>query len=88
MRFHFSGTLLRFTDYRQDLDIDAPTVDAALKALVVENPALQPVLFDGKGRVRSAHRLFVNGDPIGEADLQKALKPEDTLDIITAIAGG
>jgi molybdopterin converting factor small subunit len=88
MKFHFSGTLLRFTDYRQDLEIDAPTVGAALKALVVASPALQPVLYDGKGRIRTAHRLFVNGDPITEADADKPLAATDTLDIITAIAGG
>lgn len=88
MKFHFSGTLLRFTDYQQDVELDAATVGAALTKLVETTPTLQPVLYDGHGKVRSAHRLFVNGESITDADLGKPLGPNDTLDILTAIAGG
>jgi molybdopterin synthase sulfur carrier subunit len=88
MKVVFSGTLLRFVDYQKEIDLDAPTVAAALSALVDKHPPVRPVLFDGQGRMRSMHRLFLNTEQLWAEDLSREVQCSDCLEIVTAIAGG
>jgi molybdopterin converting factor small subunit len=88
MRFTISGTMLRYTDYQKVVSIDAPTIDQALGALAEKHQALKPVLFDRLGQVRATHRLFMNGQPLERSDTQRAVGPDDAVDILTAVAGG
>jgi molybdopterin converting factor small subunit len=88
MKFVFSGTLLRFTDYQRSLVVEAATVRTALAALVVKCPKLAPVLYDGAGQLRAVHRLFLNGTQLLSDELERPLTPSDELEVLTAIAGG
>jgi len=88
MRIEVSGTLLRFTDYQKEIDLEAATVREAIARLIEAHPAVQPVLFDREGNVRSTHRLFLNGDMLMRDEIDKPLAADDTISIVTAIAGG
>ena len=88
MTFAFSGTLLRFADYRREVAIVAPTLGEALAALAKQMPTLQPVLFDAKGSLRAVHRLFLNGEQLLALEPSRALSADDRVEVLTAIAGG
>jgi adenylyltransferase/sulfurtransferase len=88
MTFKISGVLLRFTDYRDRVEIDAPTVGSALRRLVERYPQLEDVLFEADGSLRFTHRLFLNGDMIDEREVDRPLAADDRVDILTAISGG
>ena len=87
MRFFISGNLLRFSDFRNEIEVFAHTIEASLASLVARCPALEPVLF-GSGRLRQVHRLFLNGAQIEGADLGQPVGIDDEVTILTAIAGG
>jgi molybdopterin converting factor small subunit len=88
MQVRLSGTLLRFVNYDNELTCDARTVGDALRTLVDHHPRLAPVIFDGDGQLRTLHALFLNNEQMSSGDLSRALKDDDVLEIVTAIAGG
>jgi hypothetical protein len=87
MIIRLPGAMLRFAGYQREIKSDAPTAQAAINSLVSKYPALKSPLLDRKGRVRAAHRMFVNGDQINNAG-EVPLGRDDCLEIVTAIAGG
>jgi sulfur-carrier protein len=88
MKFNFSGSMLRFTDYRKQISIEAKTLTEAFENLVKEYPNIKAVIFDREGLVRTTHQLFLNGEQINRDGLNVEIGANDCLDIITAIAGG
>jgi hypothetical protein len=88
MMVRVSGALLRFTDYRRVISVDAPTVEAALVALSGEYRPLGPVLFDREGRVRPTHRIFLNGELLEADELASPAADGDCVDLLLAISGG
>ena len=88
MKFRFSGVLLRFVNYRKEIELEAETLGVALEKLAQECPLLSSVMYDSHGKVRSAHRLFLGGELIRNPDPAMALKGTDRIDVMTAIAGG
>ena len=88
MTFRFSGTLMRFVDFEREREIAAPTVAAALDALVAEFPALRNVLYTASGSLRTTHRLFLNGEQLMPDEIDRPVSKDDTVEILTAIAGG
>ncbi|AJC60460.1 MULTISPECIES: MoaD/ThiS family protein [Streptomyces] len=88
MKIHVSGILRKYVDYRKDLAYDAPTVRAGLEQLCSEYPQLATILFEGNGDISAVHRLFLNGDQLASDTLDAPTTANDTIDIITAIAGG
>jgi molybdopterin converting factor small subunit len=83
-----SGTLLRYTDYRRDIDLDATTVGGAIDALIEAYPALKAILFGRDGRLRATHRIFLNGEQLTASAWTDTVAANDELDIATAVAGG
>ncbi|HYH97232.1 MoaD/ThiS family protein [Hyalangium sp.] len=88
MRFRFSGTLLRFTDFQKEIQVQAPTLGEALVHLVSQHERLKPVLLDNNERLRGIHRLFLNGEQLLEVQPQQPLADGDCLEFVTAVAGG
>jgi molybdopterin converting factor small subunit len=88
MKLQLSGTLKRFAGYNDTLEVEGRTVRAALQHLATVHPALKPVLFDGEGQVRQLHRLFLNAELLRTTQLDDEVDERDTLEIVTAIAGG
>ena len=88
MMVRVNGALLRFTDYRRVISVAAPTVEAALTKLADEYEPLRPVLFDRLGRVRRAHRIFLNGELLEVDQLASPAGDADSVDLLLAISGG
>lgn len=88
MKFTLSGNLLRFTNFRTEIEVKEPTVEKCLEGLVRECPELKPVLMDADGRCRHVHRLFLNGDLLKFEEMGRGVSDQDECSILTAIAGG
>jgi molybdopterin converting factor small subunit len=88
MMVRVSGALLRFTDYRRTITVDAPTVEAALAQLAGEYQPLRPVLFDREGRVRATQRVFLNGELLEPDQLATPAGEADSIELLLAISGG
>ena len=88
MKFRFSGALLRYVNYRKEIELDAPTLGSAFEKLALECPLLASVMYDGRGNVQSAHRLFLGEEMIRDFDPQLALKNTDCIEVVTTSAGG
>jgi hypothetical protein len=88
-----SGALLRFAEYTKEVDVEARTLTDGIAALTTRFPGLAPVLLDGEGRVRLTHQLFLNGEQVARGEYAVGAAPlpvanEDTLFVLTAVAGG
>jgi hypothetical protein len=88
MNVRVSGALLRFTEYRRVVSVDAPTVRAALDKLAGEYQPLRKVLFDRAGNVRAAQRIFLNGEPLEADQLGVPAGESDCVELLLAISGG
>ncbi|WDN56733.1 MoaD/ThiS family protein [Streptomyces clavuligerus] len=88
MTLCFSGLLLRLVDYQRTIEVDAATLGEALDQVEGRHPRLRTVLRDGEGGIRRSHRVFVNGELVGAADLATPLADSDSVEFLTAIAGG
>ena len=89
MKVKFSGTLLRFVDFRREVTIEeAASPHAALQQLGTQFPKLKPVLFTPDGDVRRVHRVFVSGEQVLGDEFNQPISASDDLEILTAIAGG
>lgn len=88
MNINFSGTLLRFVNFQKTLTLEANTVSEALAAVAGRFPQASAVIFDGEGKVRQVHQIFVNGKQLPANKLDQTLASSDRVDLLTAIAGG
>ena len=84
-QLHLPGTLPSlFVGLPRHLDVDAPTVDAALDELESRWPGLRDRLCDGDGVRRHIH-VYVDQE---RARLDTPLEPRSRIDVIAAISGG
>lgn len=88
MRVRFSGTLLRFVNYQREHTFSGTCVGEVLNAAVEQFPQLDQSLRSGSGAIRASNMLFLNGEQLDRDDLERPVHDDDTLEILTAIAGG
>ena len=69
---------------RNEFDVEAASVRAALEALPVRD-----LLFDERGELRPLVNVYVNREDIREGDgIETALSGDETIRVVAAIAGG
>jgi len=88
MNISFSGTLLRFVNFQKTVQLDAATVGEALGAIAARFPQAKAVIYDGDGRVRHIHQIFLNGEQLAPTELDRRVDASDRMELLTAIAGG
>ncbi|PCG86716.1 thiamine biosynthesis protein ThiS [Streptomyces sp. WZ.A104] len=88
MIFKVRGVLLRFTDYENEIEIEATTVRAGLAGLTERYPHLGEVLLDRTGEVRPTHLIALNGERLTRSELEREAAEDDRVDIVTAVSGG
>jgi molybdopterin converting factor small subunit len=72
----------------RQVEVEAPTVEAALEGLVEQYPALRERVYDG-GNVPPFLNVFIDGDDIRVRDgLATAVSPGSTILLLPAVAGG
>jgi molybdopterin converting factor small subunit len=82
------GVLLRFTDYDNDIPVACGTVRDGLDRLAERYPKLRDVLMDRDGAVRATHFIALNGEQLRRSELDREVRSDDRVDIITAVSGG
>ncbi len=90
MTIHIPTPLRTYTAGEASVALSAPTVAAALEALVTEHPGLRANLFGNDGKLRSFVNLYLNEDDIRYLPQKEAspVSEGDELTIIPSIAGG
>ena len=87
----FIPTPLRpYADGQSSIEVDAPSVAAALDKLTQSHPELRKHLFTPEGKVRAFVNLYLNDEDIRYLPEKEAttVTSSDTLSIIPSIAGG
>ena len=70
------------------LDVDAPTVGAALSAVFDERPQLEGLVMEGEEFAQQVN-VFVDGRKLATLDgLETELEGEETVQITAAMSGG
>jgi sulfur-carrier protein len=88
MKIGLTGNLRRYVDFDFDIELDAGSVLEGLRRLGERYPAVNGVLFDADGKVRSVHRMALNGSLLEADGLERATGPGDEVIILTPITGG
>ncbi|MFT3709267.1 MAG: MoaD/ThiS family protein [Archangium sp.] len=69
------------------VSVEAKTVREALEQLTLVHPALKGALFLDDGRLKRTVGVFLDDDDVRDEE-QRALKGDDVLVLISAMAGG
>ena len=73
----------------KEVDVDGATVGEALRALAQKHPATESQLFSEDGELNRYVNVYLNDEDVRVLDgLDTQVKPEDTLVILPAMAGG
>jgi hypothetical protein len=70
------------------VQVDAPDVESALRAVDSKFPGFAELIFDTAGGVHRFVKLFVNEEQVERTALDRPLNEDDRLDVMAAIAGG
>ncbi len=83
------GAYSQFAGGVRSVAVDAPTLGAALDALVALHPALRERLRDEHGRLREHLSVYVNKDEMRVVGGEGArVKDGDEIHLIPAVSGG
>ena len=90
MQIQIPTPLRAYTDRQATVQVEALTVDAALRELTVTHPALQKHLFTEDGKLRSFVNVYLNDEDVRYLPEKEytVTASGDTLSIIPSIAGG
>jgi len=71
------------------IDVDAPTVRAALETVFESEPNLRSYVLDDRGVVRQHVMIFVNDRPLGDREAQSdAVEAKSEIHVLQALSGG
>jgi molybdopterin synthase sulfur carrier subunit len=70
------------------VDVAAGTVLDCIEAVEARFPGFRTQVLDADGKVHKFVRLFVNGNRVEPASLDRALSDNDKVEVLAAIAGG
>ena len=70
------------------LQVQGDTVRACLEAVEVKYPGFLAQIFDEQGDLHRFVKLFLNEEPVEQAQLGLTVTPDDEVAIVAAIGGG
>jgi len=89
VRVRIPTPLRRFTNGSEEVGASGETVGRVVDDLERQFPGIKEKVCDEEGQVRRFVNIYVNGDDIRFLqNLDSALKENDELSIVPAIAGG
>ena len=88
MKFQFSGNLLRYVDYRREIEVDGATLAEGVDNLSREFPDFRRVVQTSEGKVRLIHCFILNGEQLAPGNVHCAVGSDDEVTVLTPIAGG
>ena len=78
----------RFTNDREEVEVNGQTVGDCLGNLIRQFPALEGGLFDRKGKLLNNIEIYVNQESAYPDELAKAVSDGDIIHITLMIDGG
>ena len=90
MTIYIPTPLRGYAEGKDAVEINAGTIAGALDALTESYPELRKHLFTGEGKLRSFVNLYLNDEDVRYLPEKERseVSANDTLSIITSIAGG
>ena len=88
MKFRFSGNLLRYVDFHQEVEVEGVTVADGLRNVIEIYPEFGPVILDGNGEIRLLHRFCLNGVFLSLPELEEPVRLDDIVAVVSPITGG
>jgi len=70
------------------ITVAGDTVRACIEAAESEYPGFGELVLDRKGALRLFVKLFINGDELERSALDRRIRDDDTISVLTAAAGG
>ena len=70
------------------VDVQAATIESALRALTDRHPSLMPLVWAKDGALNPVMVLFLNDRQLASAEIGTPVGPGDELDIVSAVEGG
>ena len=70
------------------IEVEGGTVRDCIQVVADRYPGFGEQLFDANGDVHRFVTLFINGDEIDRTDVERAVAPDDEVEILAAVAGG
>ena len=81
--------LRKLTNEQEIVAVDGATLSEAIDSLEGAFPGIKERLVDEAGAIRRFVNIYVNGEDVRFLDnASTALKPEDEVSIVPAVAGG
>lgn len=83
------GALRQLSGGEATVAVDAPDVRSAIGQLDAQHPGFRARLLDDRGEPRQFVNIYVNDQDIRTGGgLDSALRPQDEISIVPAVAGG
>jgi molybdopterin converting factor small subunit len=76
------------TGGRAAIEVAADSVRGCIDAVDSECPGFGELVLDADGRLQKFVTLFVNGDEIARDALDTAVRADDEIEVLAAVAGG
>ena len=70
------------------VDVQAATIESALRALTDRHPSLMPLVWAKDGALNPVTVVFLNDHQLGATEIGTPVGPDDEIDIVPALEGG
>jgi molybdopterin converting factor small subunit len=70
------------------VDVQAATIESALRALTERHPDLTPLVWAKDGTLNPVVVVFLNDQQLGAEEIGTSVAPGDEIDIVPALEGG
>jgi molybdopterin converting factor small subunit len=88
VRIRFTGFIGERIGGISSVEVSAPTVGSALRALTDRYPELARLIWIGDDIINPMMAVFLNDQLIEAGQLGTSLKPGDGIDLLVAVSGG
>jgi hypothetical protein len=79
--------LKSYADDETNVQVEGDTIHDCLENLVIEYPAMKPIIFDSNNRLRFFN-VYMNDQIVYETDFEKSVEPGSVLNVLHYTEGG
>jgi molybdopterin converting factor small subunit len=88
VKINLHKTHRQYTKGQEIVEVNGNSVGECLKDLVMQYPELEKEIFDKKGKLLSVIEIYLNGVSAYPNELEKEVKADDEIHLLTMLAGG
>jgi len=71
-----------------EVEVDGRTIRACIEAVEAKYPGFGELVLDAAGNVHRFVKLFLDGDPLSNSEVDREVDPTARIEVLAAIAGG